>query len=103
MENKKIIKIDLNGIKDSRELQERIRVAFDFPEWYGASWDAFKDLLFTECDADEVHIYGEKSLSESFSEHIDIMHNILSKFCDERNYYVTLYSDCKPFSFTVID
>ena len=37
MENKKIIKLDLNGIKDSRELQERIRVAFDFPEWYGAS------------------------------------------------------------------
>ncbi len=103
MEDKKIIKLDLNGIEYLGELHERIRITFDFPEWYGANWSAFKDLLFTECDADEVHIYGEKSLSKPFTEHIDMMHSILSKFRENRNYYVTIYSDCKPFSFTVID
>ena len=103
MEDKKKIKLDLNGIKDTREFHERIRVAFDFPEWYGASWDAFDDLLFSECDADEVHIYGEENLSEQFNEHIDLMHNILIKFSESRNYYATVYSDCKPFSFTEID
>ncbi len=103
MEDKKIIRLDLNEINDSRELQERIRVAFDFPEWYGASWDAFKDLLFTECDADEVHIYGEKSLSEQFDVHIEKMHNILINFAKVCNEDAKIYSNCKPFSFAVID
>ncbi len=45
MTDKKIITLDLTDCKYLGELHERIRVAFDFPEWYGANWDAFWDLL----------------------------------------------------------
>ncbi len=103
MEDKKIIKLDLTGIKYLGELHEKIRVAFDFPEWYGANWDAFDDLLFSECDADEVLIYGENTLSEPFEKHIKMMHEILSEFSKDRNRYADIYNDCKPFSFTVVD
>ena len=41
MDEKKVITLDLTGCKYLGELHERIRAAFDFPEWYGANWDAF--------------------------------------------------------------
>lgn len=31
----KIIELDLTGVKTLNELHEKIRIAFDFPEWYG--------------------------------------------------------------------
>ena len=31
----KIIELDLTGVKTLNELHEKIRNAFDFPEWYG--------------------------------------------------------------------
>lgn len=52
----KIIELDLTGCKTLYELHERIRAAFDFPEWYGKNWDDFDDLLCSECDADKVII-----------------------------------------------
>ena len=71
---KKIIKLDLTGCKYISEVHERIRVAFDFQEWYGANWSAFWDLLWSECDADEVLIYGEHTLPKSFERDIQWMH-----------------------------
>ncbi len=41
----KEITLDFTGVKTLWELHERIRVAFDFPEWYGKNRDAFWDLL----------------------------------------------------------
>ena len=75
----KIIELDLTGCKTLNELHERIRVAFDFPEWYGKNWDAFNDLLSTECDADKVIIKGENSLSNVFKDHLEKMHKILER------------------------
>ena len=46
MEEKKIITLDLTDCKYLGELHERIKVAFDFPEWYGANLSAFDDLMF---------------------------------------------------------
>lgn len=60
MEEKKTITLDLTDCKYLGELHERIRTAFDFPEWYGANLDAFWDLLSSECDADEVIFTGGK-------------------------------------------
>ena len=37
----KEINLDFTGVKTLWELHERIRVAFDFPEWYGKNRDAF--------------------------------------------------------------
>ena len=41
----KTIELDLTGCKYLLEIHEKIRVAFDFPEWYGKNWDAFWDCM----------------------------------------------------------
>lgn len=73
----KIITLDLTGCKYLREIHERIRAAFDFPEWYGKNWSAFWDLMWSECDADKVVILGEHTLSKEFDKHLAIMHEVL--------------------------
>lgn len=75
----KIIELDLTGVKTLNELHERIRVAFDFPEWYGKNWSAFWNLLWSECDADKVIVQGENSLSNVFKDHLEKMHKILER------------------------
>lgn len=73
----KIMELDLTDVKTLNELHERIRIAFDFPEWYGKNWDAFNDLLCTDCDADKVIIKGERTLAKEFEKSIDMMHKVL--------------------------
>ena len=101
MSEEKIITLDLTDCKYLGELHERIRVAFDFPEWYGANWDAFWDLLWSECDADEVKITGEKSLPDKLSSEIDIMHKMLSKYQQERWEDSNRFDDIKSFQYSV--
>ena len=96
--NKKVIKLDFTGCKTGWNYHERIRVAFNFPEWYGKNWSAFWDLLRTECDADKVEIFGEHTLSKQFDEYINKTHEILQRLVD----------DCKEdpedhFEYEVID
>ena len=101
MEEKKVITLDLTGCKYLGELHERIRVAFDFPEWYGENWDAFWDLLWSECDADEVVIIGEKTLSEEFNSQLEDMHEMLDELVKERNEDSNVYDDITPFSYRI--
>ena len=75
----KIVEIDLTGSNSLYELHERIRVALDFPEWYGRNWDAFWDLLWSECDADKIIIKGGNTLSSDFDEDMAIMRKILER------------------------
>lgn len=79
MSEKKTIVLDLTGCKYLDELHERIRIAFDFPEWYGKNWDAFWDLLWSDCEADMVEIIGEHTLSQEFSPELKIMHEVLQE------------------------
>lgn len=84
----KIIELDLTNCKYLYELHERIRIAFDFPEWYGKNWSAFWDLLWSECDADKVVIIGENTLPKDFNNAINTMHECLqrnSSFRSEHN------------------
>lgn len=69
-QEKKIIKLDFTGCKYPLEFHERIRIAFDFPKWYGKNWSAFWDLLRTECDADKVEIFGASTLSKKFDNYV---------------------------------
>lgn len=80
MDKKKIVTLDLTNCKYLGELHDRIRKAFDFPEWYGENWDAFWDLLRSDCDADKVEIIGEDTLSKEFDEEIQKMHKVLQDF-----------------------
>lgn len=98
---KKVITLDLTGCKYLGELHERIRAAFDFPEWYGENWDAFWNLLWSECDADEVVIVGEKTLSEEFNSQLKDMHEMLDDLVKERDDDSNIYDDIKPFSYRI--
>lgn len=93
----KTIELDLTGCKYWYELHERIRIAFDFPDWYGKNWDAFWDLLWSECDADKVIIKGAASLHDDLKKEMPIMHEIL-----ERNSAFRKENNLNEFSFEVI-
>lgn len=75
----KVIYLDLTDCRYYDDLHERIRVAFDFPEWYGANWSAFWDLLWSDCDADQVIITGEHTMPKEFDESLAKMHKILDR------------------------
>lgn len=87
MDEKKMVTLDLTDCKYLGELHERIRKAFDFPEWYGENWDAFWDLLFSDCDADGVRIIGEHTLSKEFDSQIEILHTILEENKEKHSKY----------------
>ena len=94
----KIIELDLTGCTYLDELHERIRTAFDFPEWYGKNWDAFWDLIWSECDADKVIIKGEKSLPDDFNTSISKMHEVLNDNIEFRR-----ENDLNSFSYEIIN
>ena len=77
--NKKVIKLDFTGCKTGWNYHERIRVAFDFPEWYGKNWSAFWDLLRTCYDASKVEITGEHTLKKELSDYIQMTHKLLER------------------------
>ena len=64
------ITLDLTDCRYIRDLHERIRVAFDFPEWYGANLDALWDLMTEPRDCKAVIIGSDtmpKELREYFT------------------------------------
>lgn len=79
----KTIYLDLTNCKYWDDLHERIRVAFDFPEWYGKNWNAFWDLLSKDSDAEKVIITGEYSMPREFDEQLAIMHEVLNNMVEE--------------------
>lgn len=101
MEEKKTITLDLTNCKYLGELHERIRVAFDFPEWYGANLSAFDDLIGTECDADEVKILGIVTMPEDLQKYMHKIVVVLDKVVEERKYYSSLYRHIKPFFYKI--
>lgn len=101
MEEKKIITLDLTDCKYLGELHERIRVAFDFPEWYGANLSAFDDLLWTECDAQELIISGVETLPRELKEIMPKIYRILDKKVEQTKMDHLLYDDIKPFSYRI--
>lgn len=101
MKEKKIITLDLTDCKYLGELHERIRVAFDFPEWYGANLSAFDDLLWTDCEADEIVILGSHTLPDDIKNYMLKIVKILDKAVDKSRYYSNLYSHFKPFSYRI--
>lgn len=86
MKKENIVTLDLTGCKYLGELHQRIKEAFGFPGFYGENWDAFWDLLRSECDADKVVVVGEDSVSKELSTSVQTMKGILEEFqelCDK--------------------
>lgn len=103
MEKKKVITLDLTDCKYLGELHERIRVAFDFPQWYGANWDAFWDLLHMDCDADEVVVIGEKTMPSEFDSELLKMHKVLSDLAQQSFADSKIYDHIQPFTYRIVD
>lgn len=96
----KTIELDLTGCQYLSEIHERIRIAFDFPEWYGANWDAFWDLLRSECDSDKLIIKGTNTLTKEFDEHIAIFKETLDEYIAFRDKYTKC--GLKAFDYEII-
>ena len=87
MKKEKIITLDLTGCKYLGEIHQRIKKAFDFPDFYGENWDAFWDLLWSECDADKMIIVGGKTVAKDPVPSIEMINEILQELKDEREKY----------------
>ena len=87
MEEKKIVTLDLTGCKYFGEIHQRIKKAFDFPDFYGENWDAFWDLLRSECDADKVVIMGEETVSNELVPSVRMINEILHELKEHRKRY----------------
>lgn len=79
MKEEKIVTLDLTGCQYLGEIHQRIKEAFDFPDFYGENWDAFWDLLRTECDADKVVIIGEETVSKELMTSVEMINQILQE------------------------
>ena len=95
----KTIILDLTGCKSLWDIHERIRIAFDFPEWYGKNWSSFWDLLWSECNADKLIIKGEESLPVEYAKHMQKMHAILDSEIEFREKYKQYHFS--PFSYEI--
>ena len=87
MEKEKIITLDLTGCKYVGEIHQRIKKAFDFPDFYGENWDAFWDLLWSECDANKVVIVGEETVSKELKPSVETMNGILQELKEHLEKY----------------
>lgn len=87
MEKEKIITLDLTGCKYLGEIHQRIKEAFDFPDFYGENWSALWDLLRSECDSTQIIVLGIKTVPDEYKWHIDKMQEILQRLKKERAKY----------------
>ena len=87
MKEEKIVTLDLTSCKYLGEIHQRIKKAFDFPDFYGENWDAFWDLLRSECDADKVVIMGEETVSNELVPSVRMINEILHELKEHRKRY----------------
>ena len=87
MEEKKTVTLDLTGCQSLGEIHQRIKKAFDFPDFYGQNWDAFWDLLRNECDANKIEVLGEDTVSKELEPSIEMINEILQELKEHRAKY----------------
>ena len=84
MGEKKTITLDLTGCKYLGEIHQRIKKAFDFPDFYGENWSAFSDLLWTECDANQIIVWGEHTVPKELEPSVKKINKILQELKEFR-------------------
>lgn len=99
-----IINLDLTGCKSSFDIQNKIQEAFDFPDWYGKSWDAFWDLFYPTRDNTVIEIMGTSTLPDKTKKHIDIFLKMLEENKNKMDQLKQLKPefDCR-FDYHIID
>ena len=73
MEDNKCVVLNLTGCKYVGELHQRIKVAFDFPDYYGENWNAFYDLICTDSKAERIIIKGKSEMSKNLENELEGM------------------------------
>lgn len=68
MDELREITLDLCDCEYIRDFHERVRVAFDFPEWYGKNLDALWDLLSEPLSA-KVTVIGVDAMTKELQEY----------------------------------
>ena len=95
--NERTVELDLTGCKDLKELQQRIKTAFDFSDEYDGSWYSFGIVLWKAADVERVIIKGKKSLDEGLKKEIEEMHKKL----EENKKYWECWNDV--FSYEILN
>ena len=103
MENPTIVHLDLTGCK-GLEIHDRIKEAFDFPDYYGKNWSAFWDLLNEPRYYTVVEIRGLYTLPEILKPDIEKILEILQRNKEDYEEYMKKIAvhDCR-FDYVVID
>lgn len=83
MEEHHTVILDLTNCKYIMELHQRIKEAFQLPEYYGCNWSAFWDSLRFDSPVEYVRIVGEHTVAEPLKTHLDRMHEILQRCKEE--------------------
>ena len=81
------VHLNLAGCRYLGELHQRIKETFDFPDYYGENWHAFRDAFITVGIPEKIVIHGEQALPKSLSEQIGKMHDKLDEIKAELNGY----------------
>ena len=89
--------LNLTDCKYWDELHERIKIALDFPDYYGKNWDAFWDCINRECDIDFLTIKSTSKVTNDLKPAIKILKELLE---ENKKYWAD--SDC-PFDYEIID
>ena len=78
--------LDFTNVKTWIDIHAIIEKEFDFPDYYGANWDAFWDCL-TDMVGRPVHIeiIGLNVIEQKFDDEAKIMVDILKEFKHYRN------------------
>lgn len=87
MEQNSIVHLDLTGCKYLGELHQRIKEAFDFPDYYGENWHAFRDSFITVGIPQKIVIHGENTIPKSLQSNITQMHKELDRIYEEFQCY----------------
>ena len=92
-----IIELDLTGCTHQIDIQKRIKEAFDFPDWYGLNWSAFRDMLRGEVTAEKLILKGIHSLPASLDKPLAIMFDCLDENVEKGKKYD------EPFSYEIVN
>ena len=89
--------LDLTGCDSWQELHRRIKVALQFPDYYGGNWDAFWDSLTIDSPVEYVRIIGEHTVPECLCSSLEQIHSLLAECKKHRNSFGDF------FDFEIID
>jgi RNAse (barnase) inhibitor barstar len=57
-----VLEIDVSAVRSGEALHALLSRAFEFPDYYGANWDAFNDCISSVPPPDVIRISGLESM-----------------------------------------